>query len=321
MFSSWFGSWTFSASCRRRITLSAPSGWARRGSRPLISFCLVLLLAPSAFGQTLGSSGTIQGSVFDPSGAAVKGAKVEIRNPVTAYDRVTITDDTGNFEFTGVPFNPYHLSVELAAFQPLQQDVEVRTSVPIDLKLTLQIASSTTTVTVETNAGDLIEQTPVPHTDVGRSVIDTLPIENKSVGLSEVITNATPGVAADAKGFFHPFGDHAQASISLDNQPINDQYSKQFSNQLSLDTVQSMEVVSGIPQAEYGDKASLVINVNSRSGMGVTPTHRSFAAQYGSFGTSGADFTLASGGVKWGNFVAANLTNSRRGWLLVNAEI
>jgi hypothetical protein len=78
-------------------------------------------------------------------------------------------------------------------------------------------------------------------------------------------------VAADANGFFHPFGDHAQASIVLDNQPINDQYSKIFSNQISLDAIQSMEVVAGAPPAEYGDKTSLVINVLTRSGVGDTP--------------------------------------------------
>ncbi len=188
----------------------------------------------------------------------------------------------------------------------------MRTSVPIELKITLQIATSTAVVTVQGEAGDLVEQTPTAHTDVDRSLIAKLPIENQSIGLSEVITNATPGVAADANGFFHPLGDHAQASISLDNQPINDQYSKLFSNQLSLDAIQSMEVISGPPPAEYGDKTTLVINAITRSGLGHTKPTGSFSAQYGSFGTSGANFTLGAGGKQWGNFLAANLTNSSR---------
>jgi len=266
----------------------------------------------SSAAQTIGNSGTVRGTVTDPSGAAIPAASVEIHNPVSGFDRSVNTDTSGNFEFTNVPFNPYHLSVTATGFQVVQQDVEVRSSVPIDLTINLQIAVSTTSVTVQAEAGDLIERTPTPHTDVDRSLIQTLPIENMSTGLSAAITNSTPGVAADANGFFHPFGDHAQASIVLDNQPINDQYSKLFSNQISLDAIQSMEVVSGVPGAEYGDKTSLVINTVTRSGVGTTPAHGSVSGQYGSFGTSGVDFTLGTGGKKWGNFLAANFTDSSR---------
>ncbi len=265
-----------------------------------------------AFGQTLGSSGTVRGTVVDPSDAAVKGATVEIRNPVSGYEQTATTDDSGIFQFTNVPFNPYHLNVTSPGLQAVSQDVEVRSSVPIQLKIELKIATATIRVTVEAEASDLVEKTPVYHTDVDRSLLATLPIENQSTGLSSVITNATPGVAADANGFFHPFGDHAQASISLDNQPINDQYSKLFSNQLSLDTVQSMEVVAGAPPAEYGDKTSLVINVATRSGLGDTKPTGNFSTQYGSFGTTAESFTLGWGGKNWGNFLAANFSNSSR---------
>jgi outer membrane receptor protein involved in Fe transport len=65
-------------------------------------------------------------------------------------------------------------------------------------------------------------------------------------------------------------GDHAENSFSVDGQPITDQQSKVFSNQIPLDSVQSTEVISGPPPAEYGDKTSVVINVTTRSGQGVT---------------------------------------------------
>ena len=76
----------------------------------------LLLLGPCAFAQNL-SSGTLRGSVLDPSGAAVKGATVEIQNPVSGYSRTVQTDDQGNFEFPSVPFNPYHLSITAAGFE------------------------------------------------------------------------------------------------------------------------------------------------------------------------------------------------------------
>ena len=57
---------------------------------------------------------------------------------------------------------------------------------------------------------------------------------------------------------------------------------------------------------EYGDKTSLVINVTTRSGQGMTTPHGSVTASYGSFGTSNAGFDLGYGGKKWGNFIAVN---------------
>ena len=64
----------------------------------LLGIASALSLAP-AFGQGLGSSGTIQGSVLDPSGGALQGATVKIRNAVSGYERSTVTDDAGRFAF------------------------------------------------------------------------------------------------------------------------------------------------------------------------------------------------------------------------------
>ena len=59
----------------------------------------------------------IHGSVLDPSGAAIKSATVEIRNPVAHFSRLTQTDGQGKFEFGNLPFNNYHLIVNAPAFQ------------------------------------------------------------------------------------------------------------------------------------------------------------------------------------------------------------
>lgn len=53
-------------------------------------------------------------------------------------------------------------------------------------------------------------------------------------GLSDIITLTTPGIVADSNGFFHPLGDHAQMSLSVDNQPITDQQGNIYSTQLPL---------------------------------------------------------------------------------------
>jgi hypothetical protein len=87
---------------------------------------LVVLIFSSClwncFGQS-GNAGTIGGSVVDPSGAVIKGATVQIQNPVSAYSRSTQTDSQGNFEFVNVPYNIYHVSAVVAGFQSTEQEI------------------------------------------------------------------------------------------------------------------------------------------------------------------------------------------------------
>jgi TonB-dependent Receptor Plug Domain len=183
--------------------------------------------------------------------------------------------------------------------------------VPITLQVALKVAGSSSMVTVE-GGNDLIENDPTAHTDIDKAIVDRLPLESASSSLSSLVTLASPGIAADSNGLFHGLGDHAENSFSVDGQPITDQQSKVFSNQLPVDAVQSLEVVDGAPPAEYGDKTSVVIVATTRSGQGVTTPHGTITLDYGSFGTSNAGFDLAYGGQKWGNFISATGLNSGR---------
>ncbi len=124
-----------------------------------------------------------------------------------------------------------------------------------------------TTVEVVGHTTDLLERDPTSHTDIDQTLVARLPLES-SGGLNQVITLASPGVVADANGFFHPIGDHAQTQFSIDNQPVTDQQSRLYSNQLSEDAVDSMEVITGVPPAEFGDKDSLVVRIITKSGLG-----------------------------------------------------
>src|SRR5580658_5815211 len=83
--------------------------------------------------STSANSGTVRGSVLDPSGASIKGAAVEIQNPVSGFSKKTQTDAAGNFEVDNVPFNSYHLKATAPGFQTGEQDVDVRSSVPVQL--------------------------------------------------------------------------------------------------------------------------------------------------------------------------------------------
>ena len=276
-----------------------------------LAFCLVLLIGFAAAGHAQSTSGIVRGSVLDPSGAAIPGVTVAIENPVSRYNRTVQTDAQGNFQFVNLPFNNYHLTATVSGFQTGSQDVDVRSPIPVELKINLQIGGATTSVTVE-GGQDLLETVATTHTDVDRALFDKLPLESQSSSLSSLVTMSVPGISADSNGLFHGFGDHAQNSFSLDDQPITDQQSKVFSNQIPLDSVQSMEVIQGAPPAEYGGKTSLVIVVTTRSGLGVNEPHGDVTASYGSFGTANAGFNLAYGGKNWGNFISANGLRSGR---------
>jgi hypothetical protein len=252
-----------------------------------------------------GNAGTVRGTVLDPSQAAIAGAAVEIQNPVSQFNQTTKTDNQGNFEFFNVPYNNYHLTASAQGFQAGVQDIDVRAALPLNVKVTLAVGAASETVEVTAGA-DLVENDPTTHTDVDRALFDKLPLESQSSSLSSLVTLASPGAAADSNGLFHGLGDHASNSFSIDGQPITDQQSKVFSNQLPVDAVQSMEVIEGAPPAEYGGKTSLVIVATTRSGMGITTPHGDITASYGTFGTTNNGLDLQYGQEKWGNFISGN---------------
>jgi hypothetical protein len=166
-------------------------------------------------------------------------------------------------------------------------------------------------VTVQGTA-NLLDVAPTPRTEVDRSLIETLPSESVSGGLSSLVTLTTPGVAADSNGVFHPLGEHAESSFVIDNQPVSDQQSRIFSNQLSPNAIQSMEITTGVPAAEFGDKTSLVANVTTRSGLALHRITGSASVGFGSFHTPEASVTLGRGGDRVGNFLSVDGTASRR---------
>jgi Carboxypeptidase regulatory-like domain/TonB-dependent Receptor Plug Domain len=215
-------------------------------------FVGLLSCAFLSYGQAAGANtGAISGSVVDSSGAAIPGASVTAQNPVSHFTGTAKTDSQGNFQINNVPFNNYHVTASSENFQTTAEDVDVRSVIPVQMKFTLMVGTSSTTVNVEAGA-DLVETDPNTHTDVDRGLFEELPLESSSSQLSSLVTLASPGVAADSNGLFHGLGDHASNSFSLDGQPITDQQSKVFSNQVPLDAVQSMEVIEGAPPAEYG---------------------------------------------------------------------
>jgi hypothetical protein len=235
---------------------------------------------------------------------------VSLSNDLTLYRRQAKASTSGEFEFTNIPPNVYHLEVDAAGFQRYHRDLTIRSAVPANLEICLAILTQSASVTVSTEAA-LIETTPSAHTDVDTTLFSKMPASSIASGLSDIITLSTPAVVADSDGFFHSLGDHAQMALSIDNQPITDQQGSLFSTQIPLNAIQSIEAVYGGTPAEYGDQTSLVVTTITRSGLG-QQTHGSFSGEYGSFGTINQRGDIGFGGAKWGQFFAINTSRSGR---------
>src|SRR2546421_492290 len=115
-----------------------------------VAYCFALLAAASlAFGQS-GGTGSIQGTVTDPSGAVVSGAAITATNLGTGVKTDRKTAEAGFFVLSLLPAGEYNVAVKATGFQTLTQArvvVEALAVVGLDLKR--QIGTSSQSVTVE----------------------------------------------------------------------------------------------------------------------------------------------------------------------------
>jgi len=275
---------------------------ASRCSLLLVSAFLFPVAAPAQAGQ-------VCGTVHDQSGALVVGATLELS---TAASRSNASSDAaGQFCFEQVEPAEYKLTAQAEGFQADQREILVHPGESVHLTVALGIETTAEQVTVAAGSAD-VGSINVAQTQVGRGLIENLPSESVNAALSSVLTLTTPGVAADSNGVFHPLGEHAETSFSVDGQPISDQQSRIFSNQIAASTIQDMRTLQGAPPAEFGDKTSLIVEATTRSGLNSGKANGSVSVGYGSFATPTASVTLATGSSKVGNFIALDGVNSQR---------
>src|SRR5215467_13803694 len=97
--------------------MSCCNASARLRAATILAFCVPIL----CFGQTSKTTGTIQGTVLDQSGAEISGARVHLSNVGTNQRRETTTDATGVFLFR-VPVGVYQLTLESPGFGKYQNN-------------------------------------------------------------------------------------------------------------------------------------------------------------------------------------------------------
>jgi len=264
-------------------------------------------LAVSAHAQ---SAGTIRGTVKDASGAAVPGARVSITNPLHGHEHGTTTRDDGTFVMFGIGFNVYTLAVDKEGFAPYRQNIELRSEVPLEVNIELQVAGVQATVEVKEQILEVSSTST--HVDVHYEQISRQPGAVPSRQIESVLL-ATPGVVADDNGRIHARGGHYQTSFLIDGLPVSDQLSIVFSNPFDVRNVQAMEVYTGNFPAEFGNKLSAVVNVSTKSGIG--SGRRAFGGvglSGGSFNTGEVSVEVGGGSDRWGYYLSSSGNVSKR---------
>src|SRR6202049_2306848 len=159
-------------------------------TRAILALALVYCgIASGLLAQSLGNAGTITGTVLDPTGAAVAKAEVTIHNAVSGYMQTVVSGPDGSFRLSNIPPNPYQLEVKAPGFAVSSQNVDIRNSLPIQVKPTLALAGAQTSVIVQ-GAAEVLETDPSAHVDVDRSQLSKIPAFDPAGGLSQAMRSS-----------------------------------------------------------------------------------------------------------------------------------
>ena len=254
-----------------------------------IAILFSLFLFQVAFAQA--RIGSVQGTVKDPSGALIPGAKVTITQPLTRYTQTVQSDQQGQFKLVNVPFNTYKVVAEAPGFQSTEQSIDLETTIPTNLELSLSLEGASAAVTVTTDNSAILEQDRTSSdTDLSQSILER-PVGAAPSRAIESMVASAPGFVTDDNGRMHPRGSESQVQYVVDGVPVTDNLSAIFSTSLDARTLRTVEVLTGGIPAEFGDKLAGVINVNTRSGL-EGPTQGGLSFSGGSFSTGeiAADF-------------------------------
>src|SRR5438034_4266527 len=243
----------------------------------------VVLAAASLMAQTF--RGTILGTVTDPSGAVVTGAKVTAKNVNTGLERTTQTSADGSYSIPELPTGTYTVTISQSGFQT-SVTTGVVVNVATERRVDAMLKAGQVATTVEVS-GEMLPQTETTTNDLG-GVITAQTVENMPVNGRDYtkLIFLNPGVAGspdqitDSPGSFGEFSMNGARGRSnnylLDGTDMNDGYRNDpaineagvFGTPatiLPLDAVAEVRVISNF-EPEYGRNAGAVVNIVTKSG-------------------------------------------------------
>ncbi len=236
-------------------------------------FFFGLLFVHPGFAQQI-TTGTIQGTVADATGASLPGVTVEARHQETNQARTVASGSDGRYIFLQLPPGTYRVTFSLPGFASLvQENVVLTVGQSITLPVAMKVSGVTETVTVSTSPRVIESTRSASATTLNELTVESLPILGRKF---EDLLTLTPGVSivqgpdgdeitfAGQRGIFN--------NISLDGGDYNNGFfGEQAGGQraaidITLDAIKEFQVIATGAPAEFGRTAGGVVNVVTKSG-------------------------------------------------------
>ena len=243
------------------------------------NFALAFVLIGAFHAHAQSARGELRIEVTDSQGVAVRSA-AELVSEGNDFRR--------NFEIVhqylaqGLPFGVYKLAVQARGFAPWTAVIDVRSEVPINVKVILSVALVSTRVEVSDSA-TLVDpnRTGAGYSIGSRALAETPALPGRQ--LSDLV-NGLPGWLYEANGVLHPRGSEYDVQFVVDGVPMTENRSPAFAPSLDNDDVESMRVLTASYPAEYGRKLGGVIEVTTSKDF-PAGLHGMIDADGGSFST------------------------------------
>jgi hypothetical protein len=169
-------------------------GVLAKGTRVVLFVLICSLIPAQIFGQAI-ATGTVQGTVTDPAGAAVVDATVTLTDTSTSTTRTAPTNDTGRYIFANIPPGLYDVTVSKAGFRVTKfPKQEVTVGATLTLNTRLEIGSNVETVEVYASGATLETMNATVGQTITGVALDSLPGLGRDVS---TFVTLQPGVAPD----------------------------------------------------------------------------------------------------------------------------
>ena len=243
-------------------------------------FCtLVFFLLTFAVGlQAQTTNGSIQGTVTDPSGAAVSGADVTGRNLDTGLTVATVTSDAGLYSLANLPPGRYSVGVQGPGMKKYSREgVTVQTGGTVSLDVQMQLGGISENITVSADASQLETATSDIGATVQQSLVENLPLEvNGTVRNPVQFITLIPGFVGgvdnnpgsnSSDDFKVNGGQEGGTDILVDGVSISlVSPNTQWNKGVSTEGVQEFKVLQSNFSPEYGESGDGIISLTMKSG-------------------------------------------------------
>jgi outer membrane receptor protein involved in Fe transport len=237
-----------------------------------VMLCAVILLSAGAANAQ--NTATLSGTVTDPQGLAVRGAKVTLTSSTTSSERVTVADDAGHYTLVGLVPGEYKLRVEGGpSFSPYEYpnvQLTVGQETIVNVKLALGTQQQTVTVTTESAP---IETTRSESSQVvDQRQIDNLPINgrnyiNFTLINSQTTRDVSPTIGPAPNSGLNISGARARSNmVTVDGADAVDNSVNGIRSTVSQEAVQEFQMILSNYNAEYGRATGGVVNIVTKSG-------------------------------------------------------